>query len=93
VRTVTLAGRHRGQLSLRPGQPQVSLGEHMATSTAITGRHPDEAGRVMRRHLRGVVGAPLDHRQPGNAVRRAGGLVIMNGDQIAGAGEAATSTV
>ena len=37
--------RHQFQLSLRPGRPQASLGEHTAIITAITGRHPDETGK------------------------------------------------
>ena len=81
------------QLSLRPGRPQASLGEHVAIITAITGRRPDEAGQVMRRHLRSVMRALLDHDQPGSTARQTGGLVIMKDDQVAGAGEAATSTV
>jgi hypothetical protein len=65
----------------------------MAIISAITGRRPDEAGQVMRRHLRSVMGALLDHHQPGNIMRRTGGLVIMNDDQVDGADDAATSAV
>jgi len=85
--------RHPFQLSLRPGRPQASLGEHTAIITAITGRRSDEAEQVMRRHLRSVMRALLDHQQPGNTARRTGGPVIMNNDEVTGAGEAATSTV
>ena len=85
--------RHQFQLALHPGRPQASLGEHLAIITAITGRRPDEAEHVMRRHLRSVMRALLDHHQPGNTARPTGGLVIVNDDQVAGAGEAATSTV
>jgi DNA-binding GntR family transcriptional regulator len=85
--------RHQFQLSLRPGRPQASLGEHMAIITAITGRRPDEAEQVMRRHLRSVMRALLDHYRPGNTARQTGGLVIMNDGQVDGAAGAATSTV
>ena len=56
--------RHQFQLSLRPGRPQASLGEHTAIITAITGRQPGEAEQAMRRHLRSVMGALIDHHQP-----------------------------
>ena len=85
--------RHQFQLSLRPGRPQASLGEHLAIIAAITRRQPDQAEHAMRRHLRSVMGALLDHHQPGNSARHPGGLVIMDDDQVDGAGEAATSAV
>jgi DNA-binding GntR family transcriptional regulator len=85
--------RHQFRLSLRPGRPQASLGEHMAIITAITGRQPDKAEQVMRRHLRSVMRALIDHPQPGSAARQTGGLVIMNDHQVDGAGEATTSAV
>src|SRR5580692_12813985 len=56
--------RHQFQLSLRPGRPQASLSEHTAIITAITGRQPGEAEQAMRRHLRSVMGALIDHHQP-----------------------------
>jgi DNA-binding GntR family transcriptional regulator len=84
--------RHQFQLALRPGRPRASLGEHMAIIVAITGRRPDEAEQAMRRHLRSVMRALLDHHQPGYT-RGTGEPVIMNDDQVAGTGEAATSTV
>jgi DNA-binding GntR family transcriptional regulator len=85
--------RHQFQLALRPGRPQASLGEHLAIISALTRRRPDEAEHAMRRHLRSVMRALLDHHQPGNTARQTGGLVIMNADQVDGAGEAATSAV
>jgi DNA-binding GntR family transcriptional regulator len=54
--------RHRFQLSLRPGRPQVSLPEHLAIISAIAGRRPAEAEEATRRHLRSVIAALLDHR-------------------------------
>jgi DNA-binding GntR family transcriptional regulator len=84
--------RHQFQLALRPGRPRASLGEHMAIIVAITGRRPDEAEQAMRRHLRSVMRVLLDHHQPGYT-RGTGEPVIMNDDQVAGTGEAATSTV
>ena len=56
--------RHQFQLSLRPGRPQASLGEHMAIITAITGRQPAEAEQATRRHLRSVMRVLLDQHQP-----------------------------
>lgn len=85
--------RHQFQLSLRPGRPQASLGEHMAIITAITGRQPDEAEQAMRRHLRSVMRALIDHQQPGSTARQAEGRVIMNDDPVDGVSEAATSAV
>ena len=85
--------RHQFQLSLRPGRPQASLGEHTAIITAITGRQPEEAEQAMRCHLRSVMRALIDHQQPGSTARQAEGRVIMNDDQAIGADEAATSTV
>jgi DNA-binding GntR family transcriptional regulator len=85
--------RHQFQLALRPGRPHASLGEHLAIITAITRRRPDEAEHAMRRHLRSVMRALLDHHQPGNTARQTGGPVIMNDDQVGRAGEAATSAV
>jgi DNA-binding FadR family transcriptional regulator len=85
--------RHQFQLSLRPGRPQASLGEHTAIITAITGRQPDEAEQAMRRHLRSVMRALIDHHRPGSTARQTEGLVIMTDDQVDGVGEGATSAV
>jgi DNA-binding GntR family transcriptional regulator len=88
--------RHQFRLSLHRGRPRASLGEHLTIIAAITRRQPDQpdqAEHAMRRHLRGVMRALLDHHQPGNTPRPAGGLVIMKDDQVAGAGGAATSAV
>jgi DNA-binding GntR family transcriptional regulator len=52
--------RHQFQLSLRPGRPQVSLPEHLAIISAITGRRPAEAEEAARHHLRSVIAALLD---------------------------------
>ena len=64
--------RHQFQLSLRPGRPQASLGEHTAIITAITGRQPEEAEQAMRCHLRSVMRALIDHHQPGSTARQEG---------------------
>ncbi|HEX2745160.1 MAG TPA: GntR family transcriptional regulator [Streptosporangiaceae bacterium] len=58
--------RHQFQLSLRPGRPQASLGEHLAIIAAITAQRPAEAEQATRRHLRSVITALLDQHQPGN---------------------------
>jgi DNA-binding GntR family transcriptional regulator len=52
--------RHQFQLSLRPGRPHVSLPEHLAIISAITGRRPAEAEEAARRHLRSVITALQD---------------------------------
>ncbi len=57
--------RHQFQLSLRPGRPQASLGEHLAIIAAIAGRRPAEAEDATRRHLRSVITALLEQHQPG----------------------------
>jgi DNA-binding GntR family transcriptional regulator len=58
--------RHQFQLSLRPGRPQASLGEHLAIIAAITAQRPAEAEQATRRHLRSVITTLLDQHQPGN---------------------------
>lgn len=58
--------RHQFQLSLRPGRSQASLGEHLAIIAAITAQRPAEAEQATRRHLRSVITALLDQRQPAN---------------------------
>jgi len=85
--------RHQFQLSLRPGRPQASLGEHLAIIAAITRRQPDQAEHAMRRHLRSVMGPYSITISPETPPRPAGGLVIMKDNQVAGAGGAATSAV
>jgi DNA-binding GntR family transcriptional regulator len=70
------AGRGRVAAAGHSGRghvAQASLGEHLAIITAIARRRPDEAEHAMRRHLRSVMGALLDHHQPGNTARQTGG--------------------
>lgn len=66
--------RHQFRLAMRPGRPQTSLAEHLAIIDAIAGRKPAEAEDAIRRHLRSVITALLDHDQPGDdaATTRAG---------------------
>ncbi len=80
--------RRQFQLLLRPGHPQASLGEHTTIITAVTGRQPDEAEQAMRRHLRSVMRALIDHHRPGSTARQTEGLVIMTDDQVAGSARA-----
>jgi DNA-binding GntR family transcriptional regulator len=47
--------RHQFQLALRPGRPEVSLGEHLAILRAVAGRQPDEAEQAVRVHLSSVI--------------------------------------
>ncbi|WP_084525429.1 GntR family transcriptional regulator [Nocardia vaccinii] len=49
--------RHQFQLSLRPGRPQVSLGEHLAIVDAVVAGDPIAAEQAMRDHLDSVIGA------------------------------------
>ena len=58
--------RHQFQLSLHPGRPRASLGEHLAIIAAITAQRPAEAEQATRRHLRSVITALLNQHQPGN---------------------------
>ena len=49
--------RHQFRLSLRPGRPQVSLGEHLAIIDAIAHRDPAAAESATRAHLTSVIDA------------------------------------
>jgi len=49
--------RHQFRLSLRPGRPQVSLGEHLAIIEAIATRNPEAAEAATRAHLASVIAA------------------------------------
>src|ERR1700756_3932476 len=58
--------RHQFQLALRPGRPEVSLGEHLAILHAVANRKPEDADRAVRAHLASVIGAlqMFDHEIP-----------------------------
>ena len=47
--------RHQFQLSLRPGRPQVSLGQHLAIIEAVLARDPQRAERAAREHVQSVI--------------------------------------
>src|SRR6201996_7862910 len=49
--------RHQFQLALRPGRPEVSLGEHLALLHAVADRRPAAAERAVRVHLASVITA------------------------------------
>ncbi|HVT66679.1 MAG TPA: GntR family transcriptional regulator, partial [Trebonia sp.] len=49
--------RHQFQLALRPGRPEVSLGEHLAILDAVAGRRARDADRAVRAHLSSVIAA------------------------------------
>ena len=49
--------RHQFQLSLRPGRPQVSLGQHLAIIEAINTRDAKAAERAARAHVDSVINA------------------------------------
>jgi DNA-binding GntR family transcriptional regulator len=49
--------RHQFQLALRPGRPEVSLGEHLAILGAVAGRRPEDAEHAVRAHLTSVIEA------------------------------------
>jgi DNA-binding GntR family transcriptional regulator len=49
--------RHQFILSLGPGRPAVSLPQHEAIVTAVTGRDPAGAEQAMREHLQSVIDA------------------------------------
>jgi DNA-binding GntR family transcriptional regulator len=53
--------RHQFQLALRPGRPEVSLGEHLAILDAVAGRRPADAEAAVRVHLSSVIRALGDH--------------------------------
>lgn len=47
--------RHQFQLSLRPGRPQVSLGQHRAIIDAVVDHRPEDAERAARDHIGSVI--------------------------------------
>lgn len=47
--------RHQFQLSLRPGRPQVSLGQHLAIIEAVLARDPQGAEQAARAHVQSVI--------------------------------------
>ena len=47
--------RHQFALALRPGRPEVSLGEHLAIVRAVAQRRPRDAERAVQVHLDSVV--------------------------------------
>jgi DNA-binding GntR family transcriptional regulator len=49
--------RHQFQLALRPGRPEISLGEHLAILYAVADRQPADAERAVRAHLASVIQA------------------------------------
>jgi DNA-binding GntR family transcriptional regulator len=49
--------RHQFQHALRPGRPEVSLGEHLAILRAVAGRRPADAEQAVRVHLASVIKA------------------------------------
>jgi len=49
--------RHQFQLALRPGRPEVSLGEHLAIAYAVADRRPEDAERAVKAHLASVIEA------------------------------------
>lgn len=52
--------RHQFRLSLLPGRPQVSLGEHLAVVEAVLARDAQGAERAMRDHLDCVIAVLRD---------------------------------
>jgi DNA-binding GntR family transcriptional regulator len=56
--------RHQFRLSLRPGRPQVSLGEHLAIVDAIARRDPESAEAAARAHLSSVIKALQETETP-----------------------------
>ncbi len=52
--------RHQFQLSLRPGRPSVSLGQHEAIIAAVVSRNPQAAEAAMRAHIASVIEALRD---------------------------------
>jgi DNA-binding GntR family transcriptional regulator len=49
--------RHQYKLAMKPGRPQVSVGEHVAIIDAICARDRDAAERAMSAHLDSVITA------------------------------------
>jgi DNA-binding GntR family transcriptional regulator len=60
--------RHQFRLALRPGRPQVSLGEHLAIIEAVCGGRREDAAEAAQNHLRSVIGA-LRENVPGGMIR------------------------
>jgi DNA-binding GntR family transcriptional regulator len=66
--------RHQFQLALRPGRPEVSLGEHLALLRAVAGRRPADADQAVRVHLASVITAlraadPAQGQQPSPSIQ------------------------
>jgi DNA-binding GntR family transcriptional regulator len=59
--------RHQFQLSLRPGRPQVSLGELTELVEAIVARDPDRAEAAAVTHIRSVIAALCEPTSGGPA--------------------------
>ena len=49
--------RHQFRLALRPGRPEVSLGEHLAILRAVIDHRPADADHAVRVHLASVITA------------------------------------
>ena len=62
--------RHQFALSLVPGRPAVSLGQHERIAAAIVARDPAAAGTAMRDHISSVIDALRD--LPADQASRAG---------------------
>jgi DNA-binding GntR family transcriptional regulator len=66
--------RHQFQLALRPGRPEVSLGEHLALLRAVADRRPADADQAVRVHLASVITAlraadPAPGQQPSPSIQ------------------------
>lgn len=60
--------RHQFQLALRPGRPEVSLGEHLAIAYAVAGRRPEDAERAVGDHLASVIEALQAQHASGHGI-------------------------
>jgi DNA-binding GntR family transcriptional regulator len=49
--------RHQFQLSMRPGRPQVSLGQHLAIISGVVAKDPARAEAAARAHVDSVIDA------------------------------------